>query len=63
MRMTGIMVAMVIALGLVGAAYAQEMMKGEVATVHEASGKISIKLNAIKRVTKFRLSRKTSAAS
>ena len=45
MRMAGITVVTVIALGLASAAYAQEAMKGEVATVDEASGKIGIKLN------------------
>jgi Cu/Ag efflux protein CusF len=45
MRTAGVTVVTVIALGLSGTAYAQEAMKGEVATVDEASGKIGIKLN------------------
>ena len=42
MRMTGIMVT-IIALGLAGAAYAQEIMKGEIGTTMRR--KIGIKLN------------------
>ena len=45
MRMTSIAMAAIVALGLAGAAYGQEGMKGEVAAVDEASGKISIQLS------------------
>jgi Cu/Ag efflux protein CusF len=45
MRITRITVAAMVALSLAGAAFAQETLKGEIVTVDEASGKISIKLN------------------
>jgi Cu/Ag efflux protein CusF len=45
MKITRIMVPMIIALSLSGAAYAQETLKGEIATVDEATGKIGVKLN------------------
>jgi Cu/Ag efflux protein CusF len=44
MRTTGIAVMAIVLLSLGGVAYAQERMKGEVATVDEASGKLGIKL-------------------
>jgi len=46
MRKTGITVLAIAALSLAGAAYAQEAMKGEIAAVNEAAGKISIKQNS-----------------
>jgi Cu(I)/Ag(I) efflux system protein CusF len=46
MRMTGITVSAIVALSLAGAAHAQEAMKGEIAAVNEAAGKISIKQNS-----------------
>ena len=46
MRMTGTILSAALALGFaVPVANAQETMKGEVASVDEASGKIGIKLN------------------
>lgn len=44
MRQTCILISTIIVLGL-ASAYAQETLKGEVATVDEASGKIGIKLS------------------
>ena len=44
MRQTCILISTIIVLGL-ASAYAQETLKGEVATVDEASGKIVIKLS------------------
>ena len=46
MKKTGITVLAIAALSLAGAAYAQETMKGEIAAVNEATGKISIKQNS-----------------
>ena len=45
MRSTCIVVSAVVSLGLVSVAFAQEALKGEIATVDEASGKIGIKLS------------------
>jgi Cu/Ag efflux protein CusF len=45
MRTLGITMAAVMSLGLAVAAYAQETMKGEIATVDEATGKIGIRLS------------------
>jgi Cu/Ag efflux protein CusF len=45
MRLTSITMAAIVALGLAGAVYGQEGMKGEVVTVDEASGKIGIRLS------------------
>jgi Cu(I)/Ag(I) efflux system protein CusF len=45
MKKTGITVLAIAALSLAGAVYAQEAMKGEIAAVSEATGKISIKQN------------------
>lgn len=42
MRMTGIVLSTIVALSIAGAAYAQEMLKGEVASVDPAAGKIGI---------------------
>ena len=44
MRTTRTIASMIIALSLASAAYAQEGLKGEIATVDEATGKIGIKL-------------------
>jgi Cu/Ag efflux protein CusF len=46
MRTTGITVLAIAVLSLAGVAYAQEAMKGEIASVTEATGKISIKQNS-----------------
>ena len=46
MKKTGIAVLAIAALSLAGAVYAQEAMKGEVAALNEATGKISIKQNS-----------------
>ena len=46
MKKTGIAVLSLAALSLAGAVYAQENMKGEVAALNEATGKISIKQNS-----------------
>ena len=45
MRITRTTVSVVVALNLVSAAYAQESLKGEIATVDAASGIIGIKLS------------------
>jgi Cu/Ag efflux protein CusF len=45
MRQTPILISTIIVLGLASAVYAQDTLKGEVATVDEASGKIGIKLS------------------
>lgn len=46
MRMTGITVLAMAALSLAGAAFAQDVMKGQIAAVNEAAGKITIKQDA-----------------
>jgi Cu/Ag efflux protein CusF len=43
--MTRTIVSTIITLSLASAAYAQEALKGEIATVDEATGKIGIKLS------------------
>ena len=45
MRITRTTASVAVALSLVSAAYAQEALKGEIATVDKASGIIGIKLN------------------
>ena len=45
MRITHITVSGIVALSIASAAYAQEALKGEVATVDKASKKIRIKLS------------------
>jgi Cu/Ag efflux protein CusF len=45
MRTIGITVLAIFALSLADGAYAQETMKGEIATVNEPAGKIGIKLS------------------
>lgn len=44
MTMTRFIVSTAVVLSLAGAAYAQEALKGEIATVDEATGKVGIKL-------------------
>ena len=46
MRKTSITLLAIAALSFAGTAYAQEAMKGEIAAVNEATGKISIKQNS-----------------
>jgi len=45
MRLTGIIISAIVTLTFLSATWAQELLKGEVAKVDEASGTISIKLS------------------
>jgi Cu/Ag efflux protein CusF len=45
MKVAHLIMSTAVALSLVGAAHAQETLKGEIATVDEASGKVGIKLS------------------